>query len=512
MIQWDITVPLLAYLAVLLGITWWAFRQRRKAAKGNKAAQYFLGNRQLGWGVLIFTLLSSAASAGTFIGGPGLGYEYGYAWVLVVIGQVPTGFLVLGVLGKKFAIVARKLGALTVTDFLRHRYEHPAVVLIASVGVVVFLIAYMVAQFVGGARILQSLTGVPYEMLLVMFGGIVLLYTTFGGFLADAVSDSVHGVVMLGGGILLWVVLLSTVGGMQPVATRLQSDHPDLLTLPGPGGFTVALMLSTFTLLGLFAPASPHVAVRAMSYRDSRTMHRAMIAAPIIMAVFSLGFVTMGPVARVFGPEGAVGDLALPRMMVDLLPGPVAGIVLAAPLAAIMSTVDSMILVVSSAIVKDVYAGFVRPRTSDTTLSRGGSVVSLLLGVVVLLFSLRPPPYLQHLVLYALGGLAAVILVPLVAGMYWKRGNTTGCVASMIGGMGWYVVVQQWVPSLALGMDPVVGAVAVSAILYVAGAYFGRPPSRDAVAKFWGTNEVVQEVLRREAVRGDVVESQRRSR
>ena len=94
--------------------------------------------------------------------------------MLVSVFQVPTAFIALALLGKKFAILSRKLDLVTVTDFLRHRYEHPAVVIIASLGVVLFLVAYMVPQFVGGARVLQAVTGVDYNTLLIVFAGVVL--------------------------------------------------------------------------------------------------------------------------------------------------------------------------------------------------------------------------------------------------------------------------------------------------------------------------------------------------
>ena len=117
--RWDIIVPLAVYLVLLIGIAVWAFNQRQAVGTGGKSAEYYIAGRGLGWFILVFTLLASAASAGTYIGGPGLGYEWGYGWVLAAMAQVPAVLLVLGVLGKKFAIVARKLDALTVTDFLQ---------------------------------------------------------------------------------------------------------------------------------------------------------------------------------------------------------------------------------------------------------------------------------------------------------------------------------------------------------------------------------------------------------
>ncbi len=209
---------------MLLAIAWWAYDKRSDAPEGGRTVDYYLGGRNLGWFVLVFTMLASAASAGTFVGGPGLVYQGGYGWVLVSVFQVPTAFIALALLGKKFAILSRKLDLVTVTDFLRHRYEHPAVVITASVGVVVFLVAYMVPQFVGGARVLQAVTGVNYNTLLIVFAGVVLIYTAFGGFLADAISDTLQGVIMLLGGVVLWIVLLVAAGGLGPINAEV-AEH-----------------------------------------------------------------------------------------------------------------------------------------------------------------------------------------------------------------------------------------------------------------------------------------------
>ena len=373
--RWAIIIPLVLYLGVMLAIGVWAYQRRRQVTE-DETAQYYLGGRSLGWFVLVFTLLASAASAGTFIGGPGLVYLGGYGWVLVSIFQVPTAFVALALLGKKFAILSRKLDLVTVTDFLRQRYEHPAVVIVSSVGVVSFLVAYMVPQFVGGARVLQAVTGVEYNTLLITFSGVVLLYTAFGGFLADAISDTFQGILMLLGGVVIWVALLTAIGGLGPVNETVTEVNPDLFTLPGPGGFTPHMIASYSLQLGLMFCVLPHLAVRSMSYRDSKAVHRAMAVGPAIMAVITLGFLTMGLVAHLYRPGLEVGDMALPLTLLDVLPDGVAGVLFAAPLAAIMSTVDSMILVVSGVIVRDLFKTYVKPDLSDHAGSRMGTMVS----------------------------------------------------------------------------------------------------------------------------------------
>jgi sodium/pantothenate symporter len=505
--RWAIIVPLIAYLVILVGIGFWSYQKRREVTE-DQTGQYYLGGRSLGWFVLVFTLLASAASAGTFIGGPGLVYLGGYGWVLVSIFQVPTAFVALALLGKKFAILSRKLDLVTVTDFIRQRYEHPVVVIVSSVGVVAFLVAYMVPQFVGGTRVLQAVTGVEYNTLLITFAAVVLLYTAFGGFLADAISDTFQGILMMVGGVVVWVVLLATLGGLDPVNEKVTEVNPDLFTLPGPGGFTPQMIASYSLQLGLMFCVLPHLAVRAMSYRDSKAVHRAMAIGPAIMALITLGFLCMGLVAHVYRPGLEVGDMALPLTLLDVLPDGVAGVLFAAPLAAIMSTVDSMILVVSGVIVRDLYKTYVKPSLSDAAGSRMGTTVSALVGVVVIGLALKPPAYLEYLIIYAIGGLEVLLFVPIIAGLYWRRGNALGATLAMFGGAGWYVMVNEWVPDLALGMFPIATSSAVAFGLYVLGSYFGPPPRHEVLVKFWGSQRAIDELMARSEA--DIVRADRR--
>lgn len=493
--RWSVIIPLGVYLLVLVGIGYWAFRRGRAASTGDKSTQYYIGGRTLGWLVLVFTILASAASAGTFIGTPGLVYDQGLGWLIAVMGQRPTAFVVLGLLGKKFAILGRKLGAVTVVDFLRHRYENPIVPVLASIGIIIFLMAYMVAQFTGGGRIIQAITGIPYVWVVIIVAAVLTLYTAFGGFLAAATSDAFQGIIMLVGGVVLWVAILTTVGGMGSITETLSRRAPELLVLPGAGDFATWTLFSYFVLFGLMLAVLPHVAVRGMSYRNSAAMHKAMYMGPVIMALFTLGFCTMGLVARARFPNLKTGDLGVPELILHLLPGPLAGALLAAPLAAIMSTVDSMLLVVSSTIVRDLYVTYIRPTTSDGKAAVLGGAVSAILGVIVLLLALNPPQYLEYLVIFAIGGLGSMFFIPLLAGLYWKRGNALAGILGMAGGLVAYVVATQWFSPLALDMQPAVVATITSGVFYLVGAYLGPPPSQDTIIKFWGTNRDVQRIF-----------------
>lgn len=495
--RWNVLIALFCYLLVVAGIGYvvWSRRQR---LTGGRTEDYFVGGRSLGPWLLLFTILASLASAGTFVGGPGVAYEVGWTWVIGGLSWVPATIFILGPLSKKFAIVARKLRSLTVTDILRHRYESKILVLAASLGLVIFLIAYMVAQFVGGARVLQSVTGLPYTWGVVIFGVIVAAYTAFGGFKADVVTDLFQGLVMLVGSFVLWFAVLSFVS-WSDITSQLRQADPALMTLEGAGDLTIPLLASYWLVFGIFFAALPHVAVRAMSYRDTQAMHRAMVFGPVVGYVFSMGFAVMGVAAIVLLPNLQSADMAVPTLIAEYVPGWLAGALLAAPMAAIMSTIDSMILIVSAAIVKDVFHNYVRKDASDRQLARLSAGTSSVVGLLVLVVSLRPPDLVQFIVIFAIGGLQATLFWPLLLGLYWKRGNTLGATLSVIGGLGTYLLSAGPLPQASLGMDPLVVSLTASGVLYVVGTYAGRPPSRDIIAKFWGTEREVARVLAAEA-------------
>lgn len=281
--RWDVLIPIALALVVTfaIGIVLHKTMERKKTSFQE---DYFIGGRSLGPFVLTFTLLASAASAGTFIGSPGVSYNAGFSWVLILLTQVGMGVYILGILGKKFAIVARKINAVTLTDFFKERYNSKAVVLGSSIGVILFISAYMVAQFVGGARILESITGLPYKTGLLIFGLAVVLYTVYGGFRAVAITDVIQGIIMIIGGILLWIYFFVKTEGFSGLIGEMVEKHPEMVELPGPGGATPLMLFSYFMLFGIAAIGLPHASVRDMTFLNTQSMHKSIIYRGIVMA------------------------------------------------------------------------------------------------------------------------------------------------------------------------------------------------------------------------------------
>lgn len=488
--SWDILTPIIIYLLVTFFIGIFT-NQIIKKRNAGFSEDYFVGGRSLGPLLLTFTILASAASSGTFIGGPGVAYDIGFGWVLVLITQIGMGVYILGILGKKFAIVARKINAITLTDFLKARYDSKLIVIGSAIGIVVFMTAYMVAQFVGGAIILEAVTGLHYEIGLLLFGLILVVYTTIGGFMAVALTDAIQGLMMILGGVILWIVFFKVSGGFPALAGELMTKHPELLELPGPGNISSALLFSYFLLFGIAAIGLPHASVRGMSFKDSKAMHRSIMYSGIVMLLFTVGFATLGPFVNLFFPDLENPDMALPALILEIMPGWLAGLILAAPLAAVMTTVNSMLLVASSTIVKDIYLNYIKPDASERTVKKLSYFVTGIIGIVVIILSLTPPDYLQYLVIYAIGGLESTFFAPIVFGLYWKRANRAGAIASMYIGFISYVLLDIFSKN-PFGMHTIATSLAISIITMVIVSYLTPKPSEELIQKFWGKEKPVQ--------------------
>src|SRR5699024_7144555 len=185
---------------------------------------------------LAMTMVATYGSASSFLGGPGAAYSIGFGWVLLAMTQVATGYFILLVLGKKFAIVTRRYNAVTLIDFLKERYQSTTVVLLSAFSIIIFLFSAMAAQWVGGAYLIQSLTGLNYITALFIFTLSVLIYVTIGGFRAIVITDTVQGIVMFIGTILLLIAVIISGGGLSNLFADLEAINPNLITPFGDDG------------------------------------------------------------------------------------------------------------------------------------------------------------------------------------------------------------------------------------------------------------------------------------
>ena len=443
MIHWSVIIPLLIFLVIIFGIGIWANRQVRSS--NSFLQEYFLGGREMGGFLLAMTMMATYGSASSFIGGPGVAYNTGLGWVLLAMAQLPAGYFVLMVLGKKFAIVARRIEAITLIDFLKKRYDSNTIVILSAISIIIFLFASMTAQWVGGARLIESLTGLSYTSALFIFAAAVLIYVIIGGFRAVALTDALQGSIMIIGTVILLVATTIAGGGVENIMQNLVAENPNLVSPFGATENLTPLYVSTFwILIGLGVIGLPQIAVRAMSYKNSKSLHRAILIGTIGIGTIMFGMHLIGVFARPVLPGIEIGDKVMPTLTLEVLPPVLAGIVLAAPMAAIMSTVNALLMLVSSTVVKDIYLNYINPKANDAQIKKRSFWVTTIIGIAVVVFAINPPELLIMLNLFAFGGLESAFLWSVIFGLYWKKANKYGSIASMIVGLVLYIYIYKF--------------------------------------------------------------------
>jgi len=484
-----VLIILIAYLVLNL---WLGIHASRKSARENSdkgfLTNYFVGSRSMGGVVLAMTLVATYTSASSFLGGPGLASSYGMSWSWVAGVQIGAAFLTLGVLGKKFALVARRTNAVTINDYLRARYKSPAVVILCGIAMVVFFTTQMIAQFIGGATLLQSVTGLPYWAGLLLFGAVVIIYTSVGGFKAVVTTDTIQGIVMTCGTFLLLFFVIYHAGGMNNIVSSLDAGNPGW-DLMGKGEYGTEIaslrpgaLISFWVLVGVAVLGLPQTAVRCMGFKDTESMHRAMIYGTVVIGILMIGMHLAGTLAYPLLPaEGLEStDQVIPYIVMKYMPAWAAGLFLAAPLAAVMSTIDSLLILASATIIKDLYLHYVKkvPLGTDAVnnpeydeafekVPKYSFALTAAIGIIGCLLAFNPPDVIVWINLFAFGGLEATFFWPIIGGLYWKKGNAQACLASVICGLATFIFFNR-VKILPFGIHEIIVGLIVGGVAYFA--------------------------------------------
>ncbi|HDR1333907.1 TPA: sodium/pantothenate symporter [Pasteurella multocida] len=471
--NYSILIPLFLYLCFVFAVAYYAYAKRQK---GSFLSEYYVGNRSMSGFVLAMTTAATYVGASSFIGGPGAAYKFGLGWVLLAMIQVPVVLFTLGVLGKKFAMWAREHKSLTINDILFSRYKSPTIVLLASLSLLFSFFIMMAVQFIGVGRLLETTLNIDYRLSVLIFATTVGVYTFIGGFRAVVLTDTIQGLIMMIGTFLLLFGVIYAGGGVSQIIDTLETIDPRLITPYGiearPLDFTFMAsfwVLVCFGLLGL-----PHTVIRAMSYKNSKALHSGIVIGTVVIALLMLGMHLAGALGRAVVPELSVTDKIIPTLMIQVLPPVVAGIFLAAPMAAIMSSIDSMLIQASSTLIKDLYLRF-KPEQirNERRVKILSTVATLFMTVLVTVATLNPPDMLIWLNLFALGGLETTFLWVMLLGLYWQKANAYGAVCSMIVGLGSYVTLTAASIKL-LDFHAIVPALLFGLIAFLIGNQYGE--------------------------------------
>ncbi len=487
-------VPVALFLLVALVIALLARRQAtaQGGARGGFISEYFLGNRTLGPFVLAMTTIATYGSVSSFVGGPGQAWSIGWGWVYMATVQVTALFLLYGILGKKMALVSRKLGSVTVIDVIRERYQSNALATLSALIMVLFFATTMIAQFVGGAKLFEAVTGYSYVMGLAIFGIACILFTTLGGFRGVAFTDALCGIAVIVGIVVLAGGILSAGGGYGNIMDTIAANHPEMMEPLSGGNMPIGLYFTQWLLVGVFTFCLPQSVVRTMSYKDTKSLHSAMIWGTVIcgammIGVTALGVLSAGILPGTLADYGGSVDNIIPTAIVTSLPPWLAGIAIIGPIAASISTVSSLLIASSSAIIKDLWlhhAEAAGTQPAEKTVVRSSQLITFVIGIIVFALSIVPPDVIWKINMFAFGGLETAFCWVLVGGLFWKRANATGALLSMGGGTLAYCVAMALGFKIA-GLHQITIGITVALVLMIVGSLASKPTEKHALEAFF---------------------------
>lgn len=484
-------LPLLLFMSAMIGIGFYVRHKQEQGGSGNFVQQYFIGNHDLGGFVLAMTTVATYSSVSSFVGGPGMAWKIGFGWIYMAVVQVTAIFLVLGIFGKRVALLSRKFNAVTVVDIIRERFRSDFLAGMAAFIIVLFFCGTMTAQFVGGAKLFSTVTGYSYEMGLLLFGLVVVVYTTVGGFRAVALTDTCCAIMMMIGIVLLFSCVLDAGGGYTAIMESIHANHPEMLEPLSAGNMPIGLYLTQWLLVGIFTIALPQSVVRGISYKDTKSLHRAMIIGTVVVGFMNIGVNFTGILAHgvLTGSLESYGgvDYIIPKTIVASMPSYLVGFAIIGPLAASVSTISGLLIVASSAIIKDVYLHQKKKEgkaVPDKKLRFLSMLATAVIGAAVFFIALTPPSLIWIINMFAFGGLETAFFWTLLLGLFWKKANRLGALLSMGGGTLAYCVTQ-FLGFKIMGLHQITIGITVSLIFFIAGVYFGKPTEREVLKEFF---------------------------
>jgi sodium/pantothenate symporter len=357
-------------------------------------------------------------------------------------------------------------------------------VLLAAL-VTVFLIPYMATQFVGAARVISQMTGLPFFPSLAFGSAVVLIYCVLGGMRATSLATLLQGLVITIGCILLFAGTVRFAGGLETSTRALLDVDAGFLSPTMNGEFPVPFAVSIACMTGLFVVGMPHAMLGALTYKNTRALKRGIWLGAILVCVWTLLLCMAGAIGRSIVPDLAVSDEISPWLAMNVMPPALSGIVLAGIVAGIQTTVAAMAIIIASSIARNVLREL-RPDVSPEAVKAASRwTMGLCLGIAIGLATLQPD-LIQWIIFFSIGGLEAATFAPILLGMFWKRGNRWGALSSIVWGMTIYGLANTALPGLAVwGTHPSLISVVSATAVYVLVSAVTAPPEREILHTFW---------------------------
>lgn len=422
---WPAHLLLLLYTVVLAYHAW----SGKRATKG--VSDYYIGGRGLGGVALGLSFFATYSSTNSFIGFSGQSYDWGIAWLLLAPMVVGFSFVAWRWVAPRLRRFTEELDSLTIPDFIGFRFDSSGARVGAAVIVVFASLFYMTAVFKGIGGLLQAFLGIPYGAAIAIVFVIVMGYTMVGGFISVVKTDAVQGVVMIFAAVLLFVGIVRAAGGLGVLAQlRAAPETAHLFEWSGaqPFVFTLGVLLAGTVKF----VTEPRQLSRFYALQDEQARRTGTWVSTLSFALVYSLLVPIGLYARALIPEGVTEtDEIMPLLLTrgDVFGPGVTAFLLLAMVAAAMSSLDSVLLVVAATTERDIVGVLRGPGDESAELSRTRIWVAVF-AFLTALVALRPPGGIVELTVLS-GALYAACFVPAVLlGLFWRRGDGTAVLAS----------------------------------------------------------------------------------
>ncbi|MGH3341354.1 MAG: sodium:solute symporter [Carbonactinosporaceae bacterium] len=455
------SLVILAYFAATAGAGYWGLRRARSAE------DFLVAGRRLGPVMYTGTLSAVVLGGASTIGAVGLGYQFGISgmWLVVMIG---LGVVALGAL---LSTRLSRLGVYTVSEMLEHRYGRGSRLLSAIV-IAVYALMIAVTSTIAIGTVLDVVLGLSPAVAILLAGGVVVAYSVAGGMWSITLTDIVQFWVMTFGIFLVLLPMtIARAGGLGGLAEALPASYFDVAAIGWYQIFTYFLLFFFGLMIG------QDIWQRVFTARSPGVARGGSIGAGVYCLLYAVAGALVGTAAKALLPDLQVADNAFARITTDVLPAGVSGIVLAAAMAAVMSTASAGLLASSTILANDVYIPFIARGEPDRV--RVSRLATLLVGVATLGTAVAVSDVIAALtVAYDL--LTGALFVPIVAGLFWRRATGTGAFTSIV--VSSVVVVVLLLTQGLFSNAPILYGMATSLVTFVVVSLLTAKPEAEVMA------------------------------
>ena len=415
-------------------------------------SDFYVGGKKIGYWAVAFSARATGESGWLLIGLTGMGAMAGLSAYWVVLGEVLGVAVSWFLMAKKFKRKSNEYNSITVPDYLESHFKsttHLLRIISASV-LSVFVIIYVSSQIDATGIAFESMLGLNYYWGAIIGFLIVLAYIFVGGFVAVVWSDLFQGLLMFAGLVILPIVVWFSLKQPVNLIEGLNTIDPALTNIWGgsPDVWLNVFTILGFSMIGLGFLGSPQVYVRFMSIKDEKEIDKGRWVAIVFTLLTDAAAVTIGLLARYFFTDvgqdaesilGIGGADVLSMMTEHFLPFIVTAIYVAIVLSAIMSTIDSLLVIASSAITRDFYQKIFHPELTDKELTKLSRIVTLIMALIGLAIAMgmavfSPERQVFWTIIFGWSGIAAAFCPVIILSLFWKGYTEKGAIASMISG------------------------------------------------------------------------------